>query len=129
MNNYSYFMIGGHMKSIDEHDVREHDKEIANLKGKLMDFETIDKVSNLYKVFSDKTRLRILNALSVSDLCVNDISDVLGMSQSSISHQLKFLRDMNLVKDEKKGKSVYYSLMDEHIQKIIEIGVVHINEK
>lgn len=117
------------MKSIDEQDVKGHDKKIADLRSKLMSLETIDRVSNLYKVFSDRTRLRILNALLVSELCVNDISDVLEMSQSSISHQLKFLRDMKLVKDEKKGKSVYYSLMDNHIQKIIEIGVVHINEK
>ena len=99
------------------------------IKKRLLNEDTIFEVSNLYKVFSDETRLKILNALLISELCVCDISEILGMTHSSISHQLKVLRDLKLVKAKKIGKSVFYSLKDDHIQKIIEIGVEHINEK
>ena len=103
--------------------------DLKQIEKKLLSEDTIFDVSNLYKVFSDETRLKILNALLLSELCVYDISELLAMSHSSISHQLKILRDMRLVKSKKRGKSVYYSLKDDHIQKIIEIGVEHVNEK
>ena len=104
-------------------------KDNVNLaKKNMLDEDVIFQVSNLYKVFSDETRLKILNSLLYSELCVCDISEVLEMSHSSISHQLKILRDMKLVKTRKVGKSVYYSLIDDHILEIIKIGVEHINE-
>ena len=105
-----------------------HKDNILLAKKNMLDDDTIFRVSNLYKVFSDETRLKILNALLNTELCVCDISDILNMSHSSISHQLKTLRDMKLVKTKKIGKSVYYSLIDNHIEKIIRIGVEHINE-
>lgn len=104
-------------------------KDNVNLaKKNMLDLDIIFQVSNLYKVFSDETRLKILNSLLYSELCVCDISEVLEMSHSSISHQLKILRDMKLVKTRKVGKSVYYSLIDDHILEIIKIGVEHVNE-
>ena len=104
-------------------------KDNGNLaKKNMLDLDIIFQVSNLYKVFSDETRLKILNSLLYSELCVCDISEVLEMSHSSISHQLKILRDMKLVKTRKVGKSVYYSLIDDHILEIIKIGVEHVNE-
>ena len=104
-------------------------KDNVNLaKKNMLDLDVIFQVSNLYKVFSDETRLKILNSLLYSELCVCDISEVLEMSHSSISHQLKILRDMKLVKTRKVGKSVYYSLIDDHILEIIKIGVEHVNE-
>ena len=106
-----------------------HNDKIIKAQKEMLSEDMIFEVSNLYKVFSDETRLKILNALLTSELCVCDISELLGMTHSSISHQLKILRDMRLVKAKKVGKSVYYSLKDDHIQKIIEIGVEHINEK
>lgn len=105
-----------------------HKDNILLAKKNMLDDDTIFRVSNLYKVFSDETRLKILNALLNTELCVCDISEILNMSHSSISHQLKTLRDMKLVKTKKVGKSVYYSLIDNHIEKIIRIGVEHINE-
>ena len=105
-----------------------HKDNVLLAKKNMLDDDTIFRVSNLYKVFSDETRLKILNALLNTELCVCDISDILNMSHSSISHQLKTLRDMKLVKTKKIGKSVYYSLIDNHIEKIIRIGVEHINE-
>ena len=105
-----------------------HDKNVLNAKENMLDNKTISKISDLYKVFGDETRLRILNALLYSELCVCDISELLDMSHSSISHQLKILRDMKFVKTRKVGKSVYYSLIDDHIFKIFKIGVEHVNE-
>ena len=101
------------------------------LKGKnnLLDEDTIFNVSNLYKVFSDETRLKILTILLDNELCVYDIAEILDMTHSSISHQLKVLRDMKLVKAHKHGKNVYYTLIDDHIERIIKIGVEHVNEK
>ncbi len=95
----------------------------------ILDDELIFDVSNLYKVFSDETRIRILIVLLDRELSVNDIVEKLNMSQSSISHQLKILRDMKLVRASKDGKNVYYSLMDDHIEKILKIGVEHVREK
>lgn len=106
-----------------------HNDNIIYAKNNMLDDDTVFRVSNLYKVFSDETRLKILNALLSTELCVCDISEILNMSHSSISHQLKTLRDMKLVKTKKVGKSVYYSLIDNHIEKIIRIGVEHVNEK
>ena len=105
-----------------------HKDNISLAKKNMLSEENIFEVSNLYKVFGDETRLKILNSLLYSELCVCDISSILEMSHSSISHQLKILRDMKLVKTKKIGKSVFYSLMDDHIFEIIKIGVEHVNE-
>ena len=85
-------------------------------------------LADLYKVFSDTTRIRILYALSCSELCVNDISVVIGMSQSAISHQLRVLKQAKLVKYRKEGKTVFYSLADSHIHAILNQGLEHVLE-
>ena len=86
------------------------------------------KMSEFFKVFADETRLKILNILESNPLCVCAISAGLGMTKSAISHQLKKLREMNLVKAEKIGKEVWYSLADEHIKKVFDISAEHIME-
>ena len=95
---------------------------------KLHNKELLYDLGEFYKVFADETRLRILDVLLNKSLCVNDISDILQVSQSAISHQLKNLRALNLVKTEKVGKNVYYSISDEHIKIILEYGLEHIME-
>ena len=85
-------------------------------------------LSEFYKIFGDSTRLRILDVLVNKPLCVNEISDILDISQSAISHQLKNLRASNLVKTEKIGKNVYYSIADNHIETILKVGLEHISE-
>lgn len=85
-------------------------------------------LSNLYKMFSDHTRVRILWALSCEDMCVCDLAVLLDMTKSAISHQLKSLRLANLVKYEKQGKVIYYSLADSHVKDIFEKGFEHIHE-
>lgn len=116
------------MKEFDCQEDIIHKDNINIARKNMLDEDVIFEVSNLYKVFSDETRLKILNSLLYSELCVCDISELLEMTHSSISHQLKILRDMKLVKARKSGKSVYYSLMDDHILEIIKIGVEHVNE-
>ncbi|WP_209813532.1 ArsR/SmtB family transcription factor [Anaerococcus nagyae] len=86
------------------------------------------ELSDLFKVFADSTRLRILHKLFDGPISVGVIADALDMSQSAISHQLKYLKDSNLVKSERDGKSIYYSLADDHIKTIFKTGLEHINE-
>jgi ArsR family transcriptional regulator len=86
----------------------------------------MDTMAELFKSFGDKTRLSILFALSKEGLCVCDIAALVNMSQSAVSHQLRVLRGARLVKYEKKGKSVYYSLDDDHVKRIFEIGLAHV---
>ena len=95
---------------------------------KLHSKELLYGLSEFYKIFGDQTRLRILDALLNKPLCVNEISELLDMTKSAISHQLKNLRTSNLVKTEKIGKNVYYSISDEHIKIILKYGLEHISE-
>ncbi|WP_394019833.1 ArsR/SmtB family transcription factor [Anaerococcus cruorum] len=90
--------------------------------------EDIMELSDLFKVFADSTRLRILHKLFNGSVSVGVIADALDMSQSAISHQLKYLKDSNLVKSERNGKSIYYSLADDHIKTIFKTGLEHIKE-
>lgn len=91
--------------------------------------EELYELSDLFKVFGDSTRIKIICALFKEEMCVCDIAYLLQMKQSAISHQLKILRQSKLVKYRREGKVVYYSLDDEHIKEIFNMGLMHINEK
>ena len=110
------------------------DKNIINedkslkVKKNLKDDELLVDMSELFKVFGDSTRVRILFALFESELCVCDLSEALDMTQSAISHQLQILRTNKLVKGRREGKQMYYSLADEHVVTIIAQGLNHILE-
>ena len=86
-------------------------------------------MSELFQMFADSTRLRIMNALFVNELCVSDLSNLLEMSTSAVSHQLSNLKKTKLVTTRKIGKMVYYSMADEHIENIYRMSLEHINEK
>ena len=90
--------------------------------------EILENLADFFKVFGDTTRIGILCALLQSEMCVQNLADTLGMSQSAISHQLRFLKQMKLVKSRREGKTGYYSLADGHIQTIIHQGMEHISE-
>ena len=92
------------------------------------DDATLCELSEFFRVFGDSTRVRILYALSRSELCVCDIADLLHTSQSAVSHQLQLLRSSRLVKYRREGKTVFYSLDDEHIFSILGMGMEHIKE-
>jgi ArsR family transcriptional regulator len=91
------------------------------------DDELID-LSELFKIFGDSTRIKILYSLLVSEMCVCDIATLLNMSQSAISHQLRLLKQSGLVKYRREGKTVFYSLSDTHVSTIINQGMEHITE-
>lgn len=90
--------------------------------------DKLSQLSNLFKVFGDLTRLKIMSRLFNGPTSVGDIAESLEMSQSAISHQLKYLKDANLVKSEREGKLNLYSLADEHIKIIFKTGIEHISE-
>ncbi len=105
-----------------------HEETVKKVKATFPEDEMIFDLADFYKIFGDTTRVKILYALDKSDLCVCDISALLEMTVAAVSHQLKILRDSNLVKTRREGKVVYYSLADEHVQEIIECGMEHISE-
>jgi ArsR family transcriptional regulator len=90
--------------------------------------EELYELADFFKMFGDTTRIKILHTLSVSEMCVCDLSELLNVSQSAVSHQLKTLRQMNLVKYRKEGKTAFYSLKDDHVKQIIDLGIEHIKE-
>ncbi|ADQ03813.1 transcriptional regulator, ArsR family [Caldicellulosiruptor owensensis OL] len=105
-----------------------HNDIVKKVKESLPTEETIFDLSEFFKVFSDSTRIKILSSLLVSEMCVCDLAAVLGTSQSAISHQLRLLKVFRLVKSRKAGKVVYYSLSDDHVKSIIELGLAHLSE-
>ncbi|MDE6655796.1 MAG: metalloregulator ArsR/SmtB family transcription factor [Anaeroplasmataceae bacterium] len=106
-----------------------HNELIQEVKSLMPKEENLISVAELFKVFGDSTRTRILAALFNHELCVCDICRVVDMTKSAVSHQLKVLRDFNLVKYRKQGKEVFYSLADEHVFMIYEKALEHILEK
>ena len=105
-----------------------HDDAVHRAKSAMEDVDTLFAVSDFLKVMGDSTRMRILAALDSGELCVCDLSAVLNMTKSAISHQLKTLKDAKLVKFRREGKNVFYSLEDDHVRTIIETGIEHIKE-
>ena len=105
------------------------EEAIDRAKINMLEAETIDSLSKLFKVLGDPTRIKILWALNVHDLCVLDICEVLGMTKSAVSHQLGTLKEAQLVKARREGKEVYYSLDDEHVKEIFETGIVHVSHR
>ena len=106
----------------------EHTETIESVEKIMPDEELLYDLAELYKVFGDSTRIKILFALYESEMCVCDIAALLNMTQSAISHQLRVLKQSKLVKFRRDGKEVYYALDDEHIFKILAQGLEHIKE-
>lgn len=90
--------------------------------------EYLYDLAELFKVFGDSTRIKILYALFESELCVSDIAQILNLNQSAVSHQLRILKDAKLVKFKRSGKSIFYSLDDDHVRTILSMGMDHVEE-
>ena len=101
---------------------------IRRLQDDLPDDEVLYDLAELFRVFGDSTRIKILYALFESELCVNDIAQVVGISQSAVSHQLRLLKTSKLVKFRREGKAMYYSLDDDHVRSMIALGMEHTEE-
>ncbi len=110
-----------------EHE-EHHPDALAESRGHMPDETTIYELSDFFKIFGDSTRMRILFALDGAPLCVCDLADLLGMTKSAVSHQLKILRGSDLVTYRKVGKNVYYALADDHVGSIIETALAHVKE-
>lgn len=102
---------------------------ISHVRNKIPNEETICALAELFKVFGDATRAKIISCLEIKDLYVSEICEILGMSLSAVSHQLRVLRNAKLVKGTKEGKEVKYSLDDNHVAMIMECGLTHIYEE
>ncbi len=105
-----------------------HEDTVAQVLSLLPDDEQLYDLAELFKIFGDSTRIKILYALFEAELCVCDIAQLLGLTQSAVSHQLRILKGSRLVKPRKEGKTVFYSLADDHVRKIIAQGMEHIGE-
>ena len=106
----------------------EHAHIIAQTKANMPSETVLEKTAEVFKVFGDKTRIRILAALSEGEMCVCCLCDLLDMSQSAVSHQLSVLKAARLIKSRREGKQMYYSLDDAHIGAILCTGISHVEE-
>lgn len=105
-----------------------HEDVVKKVLADLPDDEVLYDLAELFKMFGDSTRIKILYTLFESELCVGDIAQLLRLSQSSVSHQLRILKDSKLVKFRREGKIIFYSLADEHVRMIISTGMEHVEE-
>lgn len=108
--------------------IHAHDEIVEKVSSVMPDEEILYDLAELFKVFGDSTRIRILYVLSESEMCVCDLATILGMTQSAISHQLRALKQSKLVKCRRDGKSVFYALSDGHVKTILQQGLEHIEE-
>ncbi|MFN2101999.1 metalloregulator ArsR/SmtB family transcription factor [Finegoldia dalianensis] len=133
MNKYSYVHIKD-VIDIDKFNDEKcevtliHEDNVKKAINELPDDELIADLSDMFKIFGDQTRVKILMALESGELCVCDIAAVMDMSQSAISHQLRVLKQSNIVKTRREGKVVYYSISDDHVKEIFDIAMVHVQE-
>ena len=105
-----------------------HTEIVKQVSRKMIDEKIINELGEFFKIFGDPTRLKILNCLLYSRLCVSDIANLLEMTHSAISHQLAYLKEFKMVRSSKLGKVVYYELNDENIRKIFALGLEHVRD-
>ena len=108
--------------------VMDHENTIKELSECMPNEEILYDLAELFRVFGDSTRIKIMYTLFESELCVNDIAEVLDMTQSAVSHQLRVLKANKLVKFRRDGKSIIYSLDDDHVRSILALGMEHVEE-
>jgi len=106
-----------------------HESVVEQVQSKMPDDDTLCDVAEIFKVFGDVTRTKILSALFEAELCVCDICEIVKMSSSAVSHQLRILRQTKIVKSRRSGKEMYYSLDDDHIAKIYRMALDHLDEE
>ena len=108
--------------------IHAHEEIVEKVRGQLPGEDTLYDLTELFRIFGDSTRIRILYVLFESEMCVCDIAALLGMTQSAISHQLRALKNARLVKARREGKTVFYALADDHVKTIINQGLEHVSE-
>lgn len=106
-----------------------HEDTVDQVLGQMPHDEQLYDLAELFKVFGDSTRIKILYALFEAELCVCDIAQLLGLTQSAVSHQLRILKDAKLVRFRREGKSIFYALDDDHVRSILAMGMEHLEEE
>ena len=109
--------------------IHNHQEAIRSARKAILKHESILSLTETFKVLNDPTRLRIVLVLLKEELCVFDIAELVGISESAVSHQMRMLKTLRLVKQRKEGKMVFYSLEDEHIEDLIRVATRHIEER
>lgn len=108
--------------------IHAHEEIVEKVREQLPGEDTLYDLTELFRIFGDSTRIRILYVLFEAEMCVCDIAALLGMTQSAISHQLRALKNARLVKSRREGKTVFYALADDHVKTIIDQGLEHVSE-
>ena len=108
--------------------IHTHPEVVEKVRREMPEEDTLYDLTELFRIFGDSTRVRILYVLFEAEMCVCDIAALLGMTQSAISHQLRALKNARLVKPRREGKTVFYSLADDHVKTIIDQGLEHVQE-
>ncbi|MGI6216677.1 MAG: ArsR/SmtB family transcription factor [Coriobacteriales bacterium] len=116
------------MTELNDETTTSTNSSVQASKDALVDDELLYDLADLFRIFADTTRVKILYALTAGDLKVSDLAEVVGVSQSAISHQLRTLKEARLVKFKRDGKNIYYSLCDDHVNTILATGMSHICE-
>ena len=135
MNRYSYVHIFLMEVTMAIHDVEHcdchevHKDLVSQVLNRMPDEDELYDLAELFKIFGDSTRIRILTVLFGEEMCVCDIAEALQMNQSAVSHQLKILKNAKLIKNRREGKMVYYALADDHVSTILAMGLEHIEEQ
>lgn len=135
MNRYSYVHIFLKEVTMAIHDVEHcdchevHKDLVSQVLNRMPDEDELYDLAELFKIFGDSTRIRILTVLFGEEMCVCDIAEALQMNQSAVSHQLKILKNAKLIKNRREGKMVYYALADDHVSTILAMGLEHIEEQ
>ena len=110
-------------------DVRHLDRDTATAReARLLPAATVEEIAATFNVLGDPTRVRILDALSTGELCVCDLATLVGISESAVSHQLRLLRGMRLVRPRRAGRQVFYTVDDQHIVQLMRVAITHVRE-
>lgn len=109
--------------------IHVHDEVISKIRKEMPVEDKLYDLADFFKIFADSTRIKMLYVLMGSEMCVCDLAQILGMTQSAISHQLRTLKQSNLVRNRREGKTIFYSLADSHIETILSQGLDHIEEE
>src|SRR5829696_5249477 len=118
-----------HMSSSLPYESHVHVTNVADRRRHLLADRSVDTIAETFRVLGDPTRIRILDALAAGELCVCDIATIVGMSESAVSHQLRLLRSMRLVRTRRAGRQVFYTLDDQHILQLLRLAATHVEER
>ena len=118
-----------HMSANLPYGAHVHVTDVADRRRQLLAERSVETIAETFRVVGDPTRIRMLDALAAGELCVCDIASIVGMSESAVSHQLRLLRSMRLVRTRRAGRQIFYTLDDQHILQLLRLAATHVEER